>query len=124
ASESKYIDIYEVVLDTLVASKRTQVVEYIYNIAYTKDEILIALDFMEIILRDVLEFATGGSNYVTINNDYCIEKIAKDFSKSPGGISRAIFNVIDAKYLYVLNISPMNIIEQVIFDILEIQKTC
>lgn len=116
--EGNYSEIYTGAFDVLIKCKRSSDIGlFMGNSIFSKENIVITLEFFEIILRDVLEYVSGGNSYKTINRDYDIKAIASGFT--PGGAAIALMATVNAKKMLSSNVSVTAVAEKILFDILE-----
>lgn len=119
AEEEEVASLYEEAFRTLTECKRTSdVVRFSRGKAFQKETVGLTLDFMEIILNDVLTYLTGATRpYRTLNRDYQISAIAKGFT--PSGVAMALNAFNDARSKLAVYVGVETVAEQLLFDILE-----
>lgn len=80
--EEKYRDLYEQTFKMMAELKKSSSVpEYVYGGLFEKDNIKITLDFMEIILCDVMKRVTGSdAPYYTVNREYDLARAAEGYT--------------------------------------------
>ncbi|MDR3185376.1 MAG: hypothetical protein LBU04_00980 [Christensenellaceae bacterium] len=118
AEEPEYNEIYERTFEILCSCTTTKLIaEFINDKIFSKESILVALEFIEIILRDVLEYTVGGNAFTTINRDFDIKTIAKNFN--PGSVSMALCVIPEARRRLTANVGVTTVAEKLLFEILE-----
>lgn len=110
---------YSAVFSLLANCKKTRdMAPYVYGGLFTTERLERILDFIELILRDVLaEITASNVRRYTYNRDAELEQIGDGFT--PGGLAMAILAVNEARRMAEVNISPETIGEKLLFDILE-----
>lgn len=110
-----FVDALEV-LSTLKNSK--QLADYIFLPVFSKENIELTLDFMEIILSDILILTSGANvELKTAHRDYDLQQIQKDFT--PGGAAMALLALSEGRKMLHFNINATSVAEKILFDILE-----
>lgn len=81
-SDEKYRETYEKTFEMMLNLKKSnQVPDYVYGGLFEADTIKITLDFMEIILCDVLKIVTKSKlPLFTVDREYDVKKIAEGFT--------------------------------------------
>ncbi len=96
----------------------SQIVEYMHCPLFTKENVLTSLDFLEIILSDVLKIKTGNEKSVrNVGREYDLREIAKKFQ--PQSAAMSIYAVNDGRKKLNANVNSVTTAESVMFDILE-----
>lgn len=104
------------VLSTLKNSK--QLVDYIFLPVFSKENIDLTLDFLEIILSDILILVSGADiELKTAHRDYDLRQIQKDFT--PAGAAMALLAISEGRKMLHFNINATSVAEKILFDILE-----
>ncbi len=119
ADDGNFAEIYADCFDTLKNCRKSSVVvEYATRPMFGKENIVLALGFTEIILRDVLVKKSGSSAPPnTLNRDYDLEIIGEGFTEA--SLAMAILAVKNGEDMLKANVSPQTVAERVLFDILE-----
>ena len=119
AEEEKVVFLYEEAFRVLSECKKTtDAVRFYRGKGFQKDTVGLTLDFMEIILSDVLTRLTGAQRPMrTVNRDYAIGTIANGFS--PAGVAMALDATTKARNKLNVNVGVEAVAEQLLFDILE-----
>lgn len=118
AENEVYVNLYDRAFEILAGCKKSSdIVKYINDSAFSKENIIVTLEFFEIILRDVIELITGGDNFRTINKDFYLEAAADGFTA--GGAAMAVLKACEGKKLLDSYVSAVSVAEKVLFDILE-----
>jgi hypothetical protein len=65
----------------------------------------------------VLEWISGGKNYITVNRDHDVRTVANGFTG--GGAAIALLSVARAADKLKFNVNPLSAAEAMLFDILE-----
>ena len=98
--------------------KSSQIPEFAYKKEFGKDDISITLDFMEIILSDVMKEVTNSSAPKFVKSrEFDVKTIAKGYS--PDSVSVAITLINEARKKLTANINPSNVAVSLLFGILE-----
>ncbi len=114
-----YADIYDMAFDILLNCKRSSdIYKYVNCKAFSKENITTALDFFEIILRDIMAIVVGGNNKLsTINRYYDLKQIAEGYSA--GGVSMSILALAESRKMLLSYVSATSVAERTLFNILE-----
>lgn len=118
SEEKGYSDIYDkcfLILKT--CKKSSDIVRFINDGVFSKDNISVTIEFLEIIVRDALETVTGGKNYITLNRDYDLKVISEGFTAA--GAAMALMSFVKARKMLSSNINSVTVAETILFDILE-----
>ena len=120
-SDDKYRAVFESAFDTMMNLKKSsQIPEFAYKKEFGKDDISITLDFMEIILSDVMKEVTNSSAPKFVKSrEFDVKTIAKGYS--PDSVSVAITLINEARKKLTANINPSNVAVSLLFGILEAQ---
>ena len=119
AENSEYQELFSIVFDILLSLKNSkQIVDFLPNRIFDKENINTTLDFMEIILSDVLILSSKAEiGLKIINRDFDLETIAEGFSAA--GAAMAILAINEARTRLYYNINAVSVTERLLFDILE-----
>lgn len=117
--DEKYKNIYEETFNTLMSLKNSsQIIDHLYKDIFSKDNIRLTLDFMEIFLSDIIKIITKSNlEKSTLNRDYDLTKLSKGLTLA--GVSMALNAINDARKRLNYNVSTISVAEKVMFDILE-----
>ncbi|MFW5780425.1 MAG: hypothetical protein ACOCWI_03120 [Bacillota bacterium] len=115
----EYQQLFTSVMEILLAIKNSkQIVDFFNNRIFDKEYIATTLDFMQIILSDVLILCTGADvGLKIINREYDLQNIKEGFSAA--GAAMAIIAINDARKRIFYNINLTSVTERLLFDILE-----
>lgn len=118
-SDSTNSELYDMCFNLLLnLNASSQIAEYLYCPLFTKENVASTLDFMEIILSDVLKLKTGNGKLVrNVGREYDLKKIAEKFQ--PQSAAMAIYAVNDGRKKLNSNVNSVTVAESVMFDILE-----
>lgn len=107
------------VMDVLLTLKNSkQIIDYIYLPIFSKENINVTLDFLEIILSDVLTLRSGADvDLKIVNKDYDLNQIKKNFSSA--GLAVAILAINEGRKMLQYNVNTTSVTEKILFDILE-----
>ncbi len=119
AQREDYQQYFMSVMEILLTLKNSkQIIDYIYNPVFEKGNIALTLDFMEIILSDVLSIKTHADIPLKIKNrDYDLQRLADRFS--PAAAAMALLSVNEARKMLNFNVNAVSVAEKILFDILE-----
>ncbi len=119
AADEKYAKQYEDVFSLLMTTQKSaDIVKALGMELFTKENIALTLDFIEIILKDAMVVVSKGDRSMIATLKLGdLEIIAKGFT--PLAIAEAILSVNRAKEKLVLNINSTTIAENLLFEILE-----
>jgi hypothetical protein len=119
ASDERYKIVYEETFNTLMGLKNShQIIDHLYKDIFSKDNIRLTLDFMEIFLSDIIKIIIkSNQEKLTLNRDYDLENLSKGFTQT--GVAMAINAINDARKRLNFNVSSVSVAEKVMFDILE-----
>lgn len=96
----------------------SSIVDYLYSELFTKENILITLDFMEIILCDVMKIASkSGAVLQNSGREYDLRLIAEKFTAQSAAMS--LYAVNEGRKKLNFNINSASCAEGILFDILE-----
>ena len=118
-SNENYANLYDscfALFSTLDAS--SQIVDWLYGETFSKDNILMTLDFMEIILSDVM-IINAGSDAPLKNSgrDFDLREIAKKFNAQSASMS--LYAINEGRKRLNFNVGVASVAEKILFDILE-----
>ncbi len=119
AADEKYAEQYAEVFRVLVETQRSaDIVKVLGQELFSKDNLATTLDFIEIILSDVLIVAAKGDRRTisTMKTDE-LEVISRGFS--PLAVAEAIRAVARAREKLALNLNNTTIAEALLYEILE-----
>lgn len=119
ADEEGYEELFLSALDVLSSLKSSrQIVDYLYRPLFSKENISLTFDFLEIILSDVLIINSGSKvERKIMHKDFDLMQIGKGFSLP--GIAVAIIGINEGRKRLHHNINATSVTEKVLFDILE-----
>lgn len=122
-SDERYRDAYEKTFAMMLnMTKSSQVPEYVYGGLFDADTMKITLDFIEIILCDVLKKVTGsGVPLYTVDRAYDLKKIAEGFT--PESAVKAIEEINEARAYLASNVNPTATAGKLLLRILEAKYT-
>lgn len=116
--EKLYNGCFEMLLNL---NSSSQIVDYLYGELFTKENILISLDFLEIIIADIMKLTAceDASSDLLKNSGrlYDLKEIAKKFSAQSAAM--ALFAVNEARKKLKNNVSAVSSAETMLFDVLE-----
>jgi DNA polymerase-3 subunit delta' len=101
----------------LGCKKSADIIDHLFTEAFLKENILQTLNFLEIILGDVLTMASGNINTIVNERQFDIQEIKKGFSTASASV--AVLAVADAKRKLSVNVAPASVAEALLFEILE-----
>ncbi len=119
AADEKYADGYSAVFDLLInTQKSTDIVRVLNSELFDKDKLATTLDFIEIIMSDVLIIASKGDRATIATTKLSeLDTIARGFS--PLAVAEAIKAVARAREKHSLNVNATTIAETLLYEILE-----
>ena len=119
AENEDYVEIYNQCFELLLTLKNsTQIVEFLYRPIFSKGNIALTLDFIEIILGDVLKLTTKSKVALSTNQrDYDLKTITKSFNHRSAYMSIQIIN--ECRKKLNSNINLVSVTEGLLFGILE-----
>lgn len=119
SSDEKYKTLYEQTFVVLASIKNSsQVADYLFNDIFSKENISVTLDFLEIFITDILKISTGGVlKKYTVNKDYDLNRLAKGFT--PAGAAMALSAINEGRKKLAFNVNSVSVAEKILFDILE-----
>lgn len=119
ADEEGYEELFLSALEVLLSLKNSkQIVDFLFLTMFSKENISLTFDFLEIILSDVLILKSKAQvEKKIIHKDFDLQQIGKGFS--PAGIATAIIGINEGRKRLQHNISATSVTEKVLFDILE-----
>ncbi|HOO22614.1 MAG TPA: hypothetical protein PKY53_02915 [Clostridia bacterium] len=119
AGDERYKTVYEETFHTLMSLKNSsQIIDHLYKDIFTKDNIGLTLDFLEIFFSDILKIITkSNAEKFTLNRAYDLNALAAGFSTA--GVYVALNAVNEARKKLAYNVSTVSVAEKVMFDILE-----
>ncbi len=117
-SNQKFLELYERVFDMMTKIKKSpDVAEYLQDSMWNKDNINMTLDFVELILSDVLNYVSGNVDDIYMDDRRDLSVIADGFS--PVSTAMAVKRVNAAREKVNLNLSLTTVAETLLFEILE-----
>jgi DNA polymerase III delta prime subunit len=118
-NDERYKNVYEETFNTMMSLKNSsQIIDHLYKDIFSKDNIRLTLDFMEIFLSDIIKIITKSNlEKSTLNRDYDLNKLSKGLTLA--GVSMALNAINDARKRLNFNVSALSVAEKVMFDILE-----
>lgn len=119
AESESYSEIYNQCFDLMLRLKNsTQIVEFLYTPIFAKENLALTLDFIEIILCDVMKItAKSTAPLSTQQRDFDLKTIAKNFN--PRASSMAINVINECRKKINSNINSVSVAESLLFGILE-----
>jgi len=117
--DQNYKYVYEETFNTLISLKNSsQIIDHLYKDIFSKENILLSLEFLEIFLSDIMKIiAKSNIDLLTLNRDYDLNLLAKSFTLA--GASMALNAINDARERLKFNVSSTSVAEKVMFDLLE-----
>lgn len=98
--------------------KSSQIPEFVGDEIFSKDNILLTLDFMEIILSDVMKLVTNAQvPLYNVDREYDLSEIKQGYL--PESVSNALALVNEARIQLNANVSAYNVTGTLLFGILE-----
>lgn len=112
-------ELYGKTFDMLLnLTSSSEVVRYMNGEIFVEENLPGTLDFMEIILSDVLKLATGsGARPNSVGRKLELKILADAFSAA--GAVRALESINNCRRKLFFNTSPANCVERLLFDLLE-----
>lgn len=122
-SDERYREIYEKTFAMMLnMTKSSQVPEYVYGGLFDGESFKITLDFMEIILCDVLKKVTGSKiPLYTVDRTYDLQKIAEGFT--PESAAAAIEGINVSRAYLASNVNPTATAGKMLLRLLEAKYT-
>ncbi len=119
SGEENYRQAFADALDVLLTLRNSkQLTDYIFLPIFSKENIALTLDFLEIILADILILTSGANvELKTAHRDYDLQQIKKGFTAA--GAAMALLAVNEGRKMLYFNINPTSVAERILFDILE-----
>ena len=119
AENESYVELYNQCFALLLELKNsTQIVEFLFKPMFSKDNITLTLDFLEIIIGDVLKINTKSkAPLATHQRDFDLRAIAKSFNFRSAYMSIEIIN--ESRKKLNSNINSVSVAEGLMFGILE-----
>ena len=118
-SSENYANLYDScfrMFSTLNSS--SQIVDWLYSETFSKDNILMTLDFMEIILSDVMIIKSGSDSPLkNSGRDFDLREIANKFNAQSAAMS--LYAINEGRKRLNFNVSSVSVAEKILFDILE-----
>ncbi|MDR0752163.1 MAG: hypothetical protein LBF12_06270 [Christensenellaceae bacterium] len=125
SEETQYTEIYDEAFDMLLKCDSSKnMINMVDSKLFERENIELTFEFFEIIMRDVLEYVSNGTNYITLDRLDDIKKLAVGFERAPGVVAKCIFSIVDMKQLIHLNVTPFSLAEKVIHNILQEKFKC
>lgn len=117
--DEKFVALYDGAIELLLGlNSSAQIADYLYGELFTKENILMTLDFMEIILSDVLAItSSSGAPLKNVGREFDMKLIAQKFNSQSAAM--AVYAVNEGRKKLKFNLSPTASAEGVLFDILE-----
>lgn len=117
--EEGFRDLYEKTFALMAEMKRSSSVpEYVYGGLFEKDVVKITLDFMEIILCDVMKKVTGSTAPLyTVNREYDLARAAEGYTAQSA--AAAIIAVNEARKRLSANMNAYSVGGWLLMEILE-----
>lgn len=118
-SDDVHASLYDGCFELLLSlDSSARIAEYLYGNLFTKENILMTLDFMEIILCDVMKLAGGsGAPLQTAGREFDTALIAGRFNAQSAAM--ALYAVNEGRKKLNFNINSASVAEGILFDILE-----
>lgn len=119
AGDERFKLVYEETFNTFINLKNSsQIIDHLYKDIFSKENINLTLDFLEIFLSDILKIITNSNaERLVLNRDYDLIKLSKGFTLA--GVSCALSAINESRKKLNANISSISVAEKVMFDILE-----
>ena len=118
-NETDYRDLYDKTFIMMTELKKSSSVpEYVYGGLFEKERIKITLDFMEIILCDIMKKVTGSkAPNCTVNREYDLARAAEGFTEQSA--AAAVIAVNDARKKLAANVNAYSVAGYMLLEILE-----
>jgi len=118
AKDDAYPKLYDECFETLAGCKSSKdIPSYTGKSIFSKENLPVTLEIMEIILNDILKLVSNGGALRTYRREYQLDEIGKGFS--PGGAAMAILALNKARRMLGSYVSPAGVADTVLFEILE-----
>ena len=118
-NETDYRDLYDKTFMMMAELKKSSSVpEYVYGGLFEKERIKITLDFMEIILCDIMKKVTGSkAPNCTVNREYDLARASEGFTEQSA--AAAVIAVNDARKKLAANVNAYSVAGYMLLEILE-----
>lgn len=119
AENESYSELYNQCFDLMLELKNsTQIIEFLYLPLFSKDNISLTLDFIEIILSDIMKItAKSKAQLATQHRIADIKVIASRFNARAASMAIGVIN--DCRKKLNSNINSVSVAESLLFGILE-----
>ncbi len=118
AGDEKYLQLFEDAQNVLLNLKKSsEIAEYMFRDLFSKENAAMTLDFMEIILSDVMAVITSADHGFGTARAAELRTIGQGWSAA--GLAAAIEKINLARKKRLVNIPPVSVAEGLLFDILE-----
>ncbi len=116
--DEAYNKLYEACFDTLAKCKSSRDIPvYAGNNIFSKENLPLTLEIMEIILNDILRMVSKGGALQTCRKESLLKEIGNGFSA--GGVAMAILALNKARRMLGSNVSAAGVADTILFEILE-----
>ena len=118
-SNENYANLYDSCFRMfLTLTSSSQIVDWLYDETFNKDNINMTLDFMEIILSDVMIIQSGSTSPLkNSGRDFDLREIANKFNAQSAAMS--LYAINEGRKKLNFNVSSVSVAEKILFDILE-----
>lgn len=118
SADEKYLKQFEDTQDVLLNLKKSsEIAEYMFRDLFSKENAAMTLDFMEIILNDVMTVLSSAENGFSRSRTAELRTIGQGWTTA--GLAVAIEKINSARKKRLVNISAASVAEGLLFDILE-----
>lgn len=118
AADEKYLEQFEETQEILLNLKKSsEIAEYMFRDVFSKENAAMTLDFMEIILNDVMTVLSRAENGFSRKRVSELRTIGQGWTVA--GLAVAIEKINSARKKRLVNISAASVAEGLLFDILE-----
>ena len=118
-SNADYANLYDNCFRMFLSlNASSQIADWLYSDTFGKDNILMTLDFMEIILSDVMIIQSGSNSPLkNSGRDFDLREIASKFNAQSAAMS--LYAINEGRKRLNFNVSSVSVAEKILFDILE-----
>ncbi len=118
AENESYVELYNQCFALLIELKNSgQIVEFLFKPMFNKDNIALTLDFLEIIIGDVMKITSGSKANLSTQREVDLLTIAKTFNHRSAYMSIELIN--ECRKKLNSNINSVSVAEGLMFGILE-----
>lgn len=118
-SDEKSGDLYLKCFDLLLnLNSSGNIVDYLYGESFTKENVLLTLDFLEIIICDAMKLnSKSGAPLQNVGREFDLRKISEKFT--PQSAAMALYAISAGRKKLNFYINSVTSAEKILFDILE-----